>query len=64
MGVEPSANVAGVAIKNGVNTEATYASTLDLTIKFYQNGIMRVLIQEPNSTRFSISAVNLPVVEE
>ena len=31
------------------------ASELDVTLRFYQNGIMRALIEEPESTRFRIS---------
>lgn len=34
-----------------------------MTLKFYQNSIMRVLIQEPASTRFRISQEDLPVVD-
>ncbi len=41
-----------------------FASTLNLKMTFYQNGIMRALIEEPGSTRFKISEEGLPVVEE
>lgn len=41
-----------------------FASTLNLRMTFYQNGIMRTLIEEPGSTRFKISEEGLPVVEE
>lgn len=37
---------------------------LDLTLWFYQNGIIRVLLEEPESGRFRISGEGLPVVEE
>ena len=40
------------------------APELDLTLWFYQNGIMRTLLEEPDSTRFRISQEGLPVVEE
>lgn len=40
------------------------ASNLDLTLWFYQNGIMRALLEEPDSTRFRISDEDIPVVEE
>ena len=35
-----------------------------MTLSFYQNGIMRCLIEESDSTRFRISEYDLPVVEE
>ena len=41
-----------------------YASVLNLRMTFYQNGIMRTLIEEPGSTRFRISEEGLPVSEE
>jgi hypothetical protein len=37
---------------------------LDLTLWFYQNGIMRAFLEEPQSGRFRISDEGLPVVEE
>jgi hypothetical protein len=37
---------------------------LDLTLWFYQNGIMRAFLEEPASGRFRISDDSLPVVEE
>ena len=40
------------------------AVELDMTLTFYQNGIMRALFEEPNSRRFRISQEGLPVVDE
>lgn len=37
---------------------------MDLTLWFYQNGIMRALLEEPGSGRFRISQEGLPVVDE
>ena len=44
-------------------TDGTSAQTLTLTMTFYQNGILRVLIEEPNGARFRISQEDLPVVD-
>ena len=35
-----------------------------MTLSFYQNGIMRCLIEQPSNTRFRISDYDLPVVED
>ena len=40
------------------------AKNLDMKLYFYQNGIVRGLIQEPNVKRFRISQQDLPVVDE
>ena len=40
-----------------------HAGELDLTLWFYQNGIMRALIQEPDSDRFRISQEELAVAD-
>ena len=41
------------------------AQQLNLTLSFYQNGILRVLLEEPNGNRFRISQEAVqPVVEE
>ena len=37
------------------------AQTLDLTLSVYQNGIMRMLVEEPGVKRFRISQEDLPV---
>jgi hypothetical protein len=50
-------NLACTDISDEISTE------LDLKIRFYQNGIMRAVIEEPNSGRFKISEDDLPVVE-
>ncbi len=54
---------ASITARLRVNQESQYEE-LDLKMWFYQNGIMRTLIQEPSSTRFRISEENLPVVDE
>jgi hypothetical protein len=41
-----------------------YAPCLHITMTFYQNGIMRLLVDEPESGRFKISEQELPVVED
>ena len=46
------------------NDSGDFASVLNLRMTFYQNGIMRTLIEEPGSTRFRISAEGLPVEED
>lgn len=46
------------------NDSGDFASVLNLRMTFYQNGIMRTLIEEPDSTRFRISAEGLPVEED
>ena len=46
----------------GDSTE--YSPELDLTLWFYQNGIMRTLLEEPGSDRFRISQEGLPIVNE
>ena len=49
----------------GCETDGKAAQQLDLTLSFYQNGILRVLIEEPDGNRFRISQESLqPVVEE
>jgi hypothetical protein len=40
------------------------STDLSIEISFYQNGIARVLIEEPNSGRFRISEEDLPVSED
>ncbi len=40
------------------------STDLDIHISFYQNGIARVLIEEPNSGRFKISEEGLPVSDD
>jgi hypothetical protein len=40
------------------------ATQLDLTLSFYQDGIVRVLIGEPNSDRFRISQYGISVEDE
>ena len=41
------------------------AQTLSLTMTFYQNGIMRMLLEEPNGNRFRISQEDVqPVVDD
>lgn len=49
---------------DGDTTGGSIASQLTLKMCFYQNGIMRVIIDEPNSERFKISDSDLPVNEE
>mmetsp|Transcript_6459 Transcript_6459/g.8669 ORF Transcript_6459/g.8669 Transcript_6459/m.8669 type:complete len:151 (+) Transcript_6459:3-455(+) len=45
-------------------TDGKAAQTLNLTLSFYQNGIMRMLMEEPNGNRFRISQEDVqPVVE-
>lgn len=46
------------------STDGTIAQTLDLTLTVYQNGILRMLIEEPDVKRFRISQEGLPVVDE
>ena len=46
------------------SSDGTVAQSLDLTMVFYQNGIMRLLIEEPGVKRFRISQEDLPVVDE
>ena len=55
---------ATLKLQNPDTTKASYAMILSLTLSFYQNGIMRCLIEEPDNTRFRISDYDLPVVEE
>ena len=58
--------------KNNINatlnlasaSDGTIAQTLDLTLTVYQNGIMRMLIEEPGVKRFRISQEDLPVADE
>ena len=46
-------------------SDGTVAQTLDLTLSFYQNGILRVLLEEPEVKRFRIAKDDLaPVVDE
>lgn len=40
------------------------STDLSFEISFYQNGIARVLIEEPNSGRFRISEEGLPVSDD
>ena len=40
-----------------------FSSELDSTMWFYQNGIVRVLLEEPATGRFRISGEKLPVVD-
>jgi len=40
------------------------AADLSLEVDFYQSGIARFLIEEPDSSRFRISSTGLPVVDE
>jgi hypothetical protein len=49
---------------NCVDASNSVESKLDLSMWFYQNGIMRTLIEEPESKRFRISQEGLPVVDE
>jgi len=37
------------------------AEDLSVVLEFYQNGILRVAIDQPDSTRFRISGEDLPV---
>jgi len=41
-----------------------FSSELDFTMWFYQNGIVRVLLEESATGRFRISGEKLPVVYE
>lgn len=43
-------------------TDGTVAQTLDLSLTVYQNGIIRMLAEEPGVKRFRISQEDLPVV--
>ena len=45
-------------------TDGAAAQKLDLTLSIYQNGILRMLVEEPGHERFRISQEDLPVVEE
>lgn len=45
-------------------SDGTIAQTLDLTMTVYQNGILRLLIEEPDVKRFRISQEDLPVVDD
>ena len=45
-------------------SDGSVAQTLDLTLNVYQNGILRMLLEEPAVKRFRISQEDLPVVEE
>lgn len=46
-------------------TDGTVAQKLSLTLTVYQNGIMRMLVEEPETKRFRISQETLhPVVDE
>lgn len=45
-------------------TSTDIAEVLNLKMVFYQNGILRATIEEPDSTRFKISEHDLPVVDE
>lgn len=40
------------------------STNLELSLWFYQNGIMRAFLEEPNSGRFRVSDTELPVVEK
>jgi hypothetical protein len=41
----------------------TLASELQLSLWFYQNGIIRALVDEENSDRFRITQEGIPVVD-
>ena len=45
-------------------SDGTIAQTLDLTLTFYKDGILRMLVEEPDVKRFRISQEDLPVVDE
>ena len=47
-------------------TDGSVAQSLDLTLSVYQNGILRILIEEPDVKRFRISQLEVlqPVVDE
>lgn len=45
------------------NCDFTLASELQLSLWFYQNGIIRALIDEENSGRFRITQEGIPVVD-
>ena len=46
-------------------SDGSIAQTLDLTLTVYQNGILRMLIEEPEVKRFRISQDDLnPVMDE
>ena len=45
-------------------TDGSVAQSLDLTVNVYQNGILRILIEEPGVKRFRISQEDLPVVDD
>ena len=45
-------------------SDGAAAQKLDLTLNIYQNGILRMLLEEPGHERFRISQEDLPVVEE
>ena len=44
-------------------SDGSIAQTLDLTLSVYQNGIVRMLIEESGVSRFRISQEDLPVVD-
>ena len=45
-------------------SDGAAAQKLDLTLSIYQNGILRMLVEEPGHERFRISQEDLPVVDE
>ena len=59
-----SEGVVTASLNLASETDGKIAQTLNLTLTFYQNGMMRTLIEEPNTKRFRISQDDLePIVE-
>jgi len=57
-------NVIKAPLNLASSSDGTIAQTLDLTLTVYQNGIMRMLVEEPGVKRFRISQEDLPVEED
>ena len=56
-------NESKVGFKLNLNCEQSgyLANSLNIELQFYQDGIMRALVDQENSDRFRISAEDLPV---
>ena len=62
--VDVENNVIKAPLNLASSSDGMIAQTLDLTLTVYQNGIMRMLVEEPGVKRFRISQEDLPVVED
>ena len=65
VGGDHSKGVVTATLDLASSTDGTVAQSLDLTLTFYQNGIVRMLVEEPGVKRFRISQETVqPVVDE